>query len=145
MSPRPVTPADAGLLARLHAAAFDRPWSAMDIHQLLSAGASGAVAGEAGFILWRTAGGEAEILTVAVDPALRRVGHGRALVAEAVRRAAGEGAQALFLEVAQDNVAAIALYESAGFAAAGRRKAYYPRPGAAAVDALILRRALNSA
>ena len=116
----------------------------MDIHQLLSSGASGAVAGEAGFILWRTAGGEAEILTVAVDPAMRRAGHGRALVDEAVRRASAEGAQALFLEVAEDTAAAIALDAAAGFAPAGRRKAYYPRPGAGAVDALVLRRALNS-
>ena len=49
----------------------------------------------------------------------------------------------MFLEVAEDNRAARALYAAAGFASVGRRPAYYARPGAAdAVAALILRRDL---
>jgi len=140
MTIRRAAAADAALLAGLHATAFDRPWSAMEIHQLLSSGASGAVIEDAGFILWRTAGDEAEILTLAVDPARRRAGLGGALVEAALSGARGEGAASMFLEVAEDNAAAIALYAATGFEAAGRRKGYYARPGAAAVDALVLRR-----
>jgi ribosomal-protein-alanine N-acetyltransferase len=45
----------------------------------------------------------------------------------------------MFLEVAERNGAARALYAAAGFAAAGRRRRYYP-DGA---DALVLRRSLT--
>jgi ribosomal-protein-alanine N-acetyltransferase len=142
MTLRPAAPDDAAALAHLHAAAFERPWSAMEIHQLLSTGAAGAVACEAGFILWRTAGGEAEILTLAVDPAHRRAGLGRALTLAALKAAAEGGSKVMFLEVAADNPAAIGLYEKVGFASAGVRKAYYVRAGGFA-DALVLRRVLN--
>jgi ribosomal-protein-alanine N-acetyltransferase len=49
----------------------------------------------------------------------------------------------LFLEVADDNPAALALYEGSGFEQAGRRRAYYARPDARRADALVLRRPLN--
>jgi [ribosomal protein S18]-alanine N-acetyltransferase len=42
------------------------------------------------------------------------------------------------LEVAEDNAAAIGLYKKNGFVETGRRKGYYERPGANAVDALVL-------
>jgi ribosomal-protein-alanine N-acetyltransferase len=45
----------------------------------------------------------------------------------------------MFLEVAEDNAAALALYTAAGFATTGRRRAYYRRPGGLLVDALMLR------
>ncbi|MFX8246689.1 hypothetical protein ABTL56_19205, partial [Acinetobacter baumannii] len=58
-------------------------------------------------------------------------------------QAAGDaGAEGLFLEVAADNEPAIALYRSAAFVPVGRRAGYYRRPGGAAMDALVLRRAL---
>jgi len=55
---------------------------------------------------------------------------------------AAAGAGSLFLEVAVDNVPAIALYDMAGFRHAGLRKSYYLRQGAPPADALILRRDL---
>ena len=48
------------------------------------------------------------------------------------------GAVRLFLEVAEDNVAARALYERAGFGQIGRRKAYYAAPDGGRTDALVL-------
>ena len=74
-------------LADLHDRAFDRPWSAEEFETLLRGPGAFAVLGEAGepehakgFILCRAVAGEAEILTVAVDPAARRRGWGSALV-----------------------------------------------------------------
>lgn len=99
---------------------------------------------EDGFILLRLAGGEAEILTLAVAPEGRRRGAGRALLRGALKAAEQGGATAMFLEVADDNAAAVALYRSEGFVEAGRRRGYYARPGGAAADALVLRRALPS-
>ena len=50
----------------------------------------------------------------------------------------------LWLEVAVDNAAAVALYEKAGFETTGRRPRYYARPSGERVDALLMRRLLNS-
>ena len=140
---------DAPALAALHARAFDRPWGAAEIARLMTAMGGFAVlaeseTGASGFILARAIGGEAEILTLAVDPSVRRSGIGAALVEAAAGLAAQGGADALFLEVAADNHAALALYARTGFRQAGQRRAYYPREGTAPVDALVLRRALNT-
>ena len=134
-------------LAKLHASAFERPWSAGDLEAALAlplAFALKAGSPPAGFILARAVAGEAEILTLAVDPATRRRGLGRALVEASADVALAAGAQTMWLEVAQDNGAALALYAAAGFEEDGRRRGYYPR-AEGAVDALVLRRRLNSA
>ena len=132
---------DATTLARLHAAAFDRPWSAGEIATLMTTPGVFALAVDfQGFILCRSIAGEAEILTLAVIPAARRLGVGRALVEAAAGLAATQAAGSLFLEVAHDNVAALALYAAAGFERVGLRKGYY----ASGADAVVMRRALNT-
>jgi ribosomal-protein-alanine N-acetyltransferase len=141
--------ADVAGMAAAHAASFDEPWGPEEIATLLDGpGGFGLVVRESGagqivaFILARAVADEAEVLTLAVDPARRRAGAGHALVEAAAIAAAAAGAQTLFLEVASDNTAALALYRAAGFALVGQRPAYYPRP-TGAVDALVLRRDLN--
>jgi len=81
---------------------------------------------------------------VAVRPELRGAGVGGRLVEAALESARADGAESVFLEVAEDNPNARRLYAGRGFEEVGRRPAYYPRPGAGAVDALVLRRALNT-
>lgn len=131
------------LLTEIHAAAFDAPWSADEFAVLVDQpGVRALCAGTDGFILLRTVADEAEILTLAVRPAARRAGLGRALVRAAAVEAARSGARSLFLEVAHDNAAAVALYRAAGFAEAGRRARYYRRGDSPAADALILVRNL---
>lgn len=130
-------------LAALHASAFAEPWSAAEIAALIEGGAI-AVAENGGFILIRVAADEAEILTLAVRPDARRRGLGRTLVQRAFEAARAQGAATMFLEVADDNAAAIALYRSLGFEETGRRRNYYRRGPAQMQDALILSRALNS-
>jgi [ribosomal protein S18]-alanine N-acetyltransferase len=68
---------------------------------------------------------EAELLMVAVAPAMRRHGIARHLVEDAANTARAAKLQALFLEVREDNMAARALYASRGFQVIGRRKDYY--------------------
>ena len=137
-------------LADLHDRAFDRPWSAEEFETLLKGPGAFAVLGEAGepaeakgFILCRAVAGEAEILTVAVDPVARRRGWGAALVEMAAGIAKEAAAFEMFLEVAADNLAAIKLYEATGFDRVGLRKGYYPHPDGAK-DAVVMRRALNT-
>ena len=127
-------------LAALHARCFTSPppFSAAEFESLLAAPPVYLVARPGGFALGRAVAGEAELLTLAVDPDRRRAGLGTALLAAFEAGARDRGATDAFLEVAADNAAARALYACAGYAEAGRRKGYYRRPGAAAVDALTL-------
>lgn len=138
-------------IVTLHAASFETPWDLKAFGELL--GMSGTflqVVREApassimGFILTRIAADEAEIITIAVDPAHRGEGIGAALVTSAAAEAKAFGATSLILEVAEDNAAAIHLYERLGFVVMGRRPAYYERKGgrvAAHIMALAIGRA----
>lgn len=132
-------------LASIHAEAFDRPgetpWSEAAFADLLAQTGVFAVEASDGFIMMRTVADEAEILTLAVRPAARRGGQGARLVGEGVLAAAARGAARVFLEVAEDNVAARALYARAGFVEAGRRPGYYAAADGGRRDALLL--ALN--
>jgi len=74
---------------------------------------------------------------LAVAPAARGQGLGRALLQAAIAWAKAQGAEAVFLEVGTDNPHALALYAGLGFAKVGMRKAYY-----AGRDALVLRLSL---
>ena len=121
-------------LAALHAACFPDPWDAAAISALLVTPGTFAYAHEDGFVLARAAAGEAEILTLAVAPAARGQGLGRALLQAAIIRAQELGAEAMFLEVGADNPHALALYAGLGFAKVGMRKGYY-----SGRDALVLR------
>jgi [ribosomal protein S18]-alanine N-acetyltransferase len=95
-----------------------------------------------GFLIGRAVAGEAEILTLAVDPNARRRGTGGRLVQGFFTQAQNHNATTAFLEVAADNFAAIALYLRAGFAEVGRRRGYYEQAGYPAIDALVLSRPL---
>lgn len=153
MSLRRIEAGDLPKLAALHAQSFPRPWSVGELWDM--AARPGAVALLAtpndrgdpqGFILcWRTLD-EAEILTLVVSRSARGAGLGRLLLEEAVTLCEAEGATSLFLEVAEDNAPALALYRRAGFSETGRRRGYYrSQPPAEPIDALVLRRRLTAA
>ena len=132
-------------LADLHRRCFRTPppWSAADFAAFVADPlAFVLVEGDAGFILGRAVAGEAEVLTLAVAPESRRLGLGRKLVARFIYQAQVRGAVRAFLEVSAENAAAIALYDSAGFAAEGRRKGYYATPEGVRIDALVMARDL---
>lgn len=141
----------AALLAALHEGGIGRAgpaWTEAAFAALLALpGRRAVIASEAGmplgFVLLGLAADEAEIITLAVLPAARRRGLGAALLTAAMREARVRGATRLFLEVAEDNAPARALYAGQGFAEVGRRRAYYARPGRAA-DALVLALSLSS-
>lgn len=76
----------------------------------------------AGFCAWRqSTPEEAELLNLAVDPEWRRQGVAGALLGVLEREASGQ----LFLEVAEPNGPAIALYEHHGWVKTGMRNGYY--------------------
>jgi ribosomal-protein-alanine N-acetyltransferase len=135
------------VLAALHATAFAEPWPAEAFARLLSApGAAAMIArgddGEpAGFVLCRHAGGESEILTIAVRPQSRRRGTARALVSAACA-ALPEDVGEIFIEVAESNAPGRALYAALDFRTVGRRAGYYVA-GSGREDALVMHRALR--
>jgi len=133
----PATACHAPLMAELHSRAFppQEAWDAAAFAALLQLAGSFGCITEAGFVLARAVADEAEILTLAVLPQLRRQGLGGALLGAAMREATARGAASLFLEVAESNHAARRLYTAAGAATLGRRPGYYASLG----DALLLR------
>jgi ribosomal-protein-alanine N-acetyltransferase len=128
---------DAALLAALHQSSFPDAWSKTAICELLAGPGVFAWFTSNGFVLARVAGTEAEILTLAVTPAARGQGLGRALLKSAANHAANLGAIRIFLEVGTDNPAALTLYAGLGFDRVGQRKAYYNHGGEAR-DAWVL-------
>lgn len=147
---RVVAACDASDLAPLHAACFEDAWPEQAIRDVLAMpGAFGYAVLPAGlppvaFALGRINSDEAELLTLAVDPAWRRHGLARSLVEAIGTHAVAHGAARLFLEVAEDNDAARALYAAGGFVTVGRRRGYYARRARPAMDALTMRRDLPS-
>ena len=125
-------------LARIHAEAFGAPWPATAFADLLGQAGVFALGDEDGFVLIRVVVDEAEVLTLAVRPRARRRGLGAALTRAAAATAGSMGAERLFLEVAEDNVAARGLYEGLGFATIGRRPGYYAAPDGGRVDAIMM-------
>ncbi len=129
--------AHAPAMAAIHAQAFPpgaRWGEEAFAAQLALPGVFGLIDPAGGIVLARVVADEAEILTLAVIPAVRRRGLARLLLAAAMARAGTAGARRMVLEVSADNAPARALYVAAGFAAAGRRRRYYPDGS----DALVL-------
>ncbi len=135
--------ADPAALAATHEAAFapERGWSPTEFADLLAAPGAILSGDEDSYVLGRIALDEAEILTLATKPEHRRQGRAAAALAAFHAAARAAGAETVFLEVAEDNASARALYAAANYVRVGRRPGYYPRPDRAAVAALILRRA----
>ena len=139
-SPEPARPDDAPAIAALEAVALGRDaWSP----GLVAEGVAGTLptvhyrvvrrAGEVvAYAVVSVAGDVAELQRIAVAPDRRRSGLAGALLADARRRAAAEGAARLLLEVREDNEGALAFYRASGFAEIARRPRYY-RDGATAV------------
>ena len=125
-------------LSRLHTDAFkqSRAWSAAEFADLLSHPSTFLFEAVDAFALVRVIAEEAELLTIAVHPNAQGQGIGRGLMHDWLQ---GIVACEAFLEVAQDNTAAISLYESCGFAEVGRRKGYYGRKDAPSIDAIVMR------
>jgi ribosomal-protein-alanine N-acetyltransferase len=144
---QPLGPLDRAVAAALHGSCFDDGWTQAAMTEILAMpGSFGALAQVAdqpvGFVIALAVGTEAEILTLGVLPKFRRRGIAARLLAWVVDRLNGAACQRLLLEVAEDNVAARALYGKLGFAEVGRRPSYYRR-SAGATAAIVLARALQ--
>jgi [ribosomal protein S18]-alanine N-acetyltransferase len=144
---RTMTTADLDAVLQLEAALFgEEAWSREMLNGELSqqpasrnylvAEEAGGLSGYAGLL---TAGGQADILTIAV--ATSRWGHGigSALLAAQLAEARRRGCTEMFLEVRADNTRAQRLYKWWGFTEIGVRRGYYQPSN---TDAIGMRRDL---
>lgn len=130
--------------AKIHATCFTtpRPWSEAEFQSLLESPNIFVCDNPSGFAIGRMAGPEAELLTIAVKPEARGKGIGRALLSQFEMQAVKNGAEELFLEVATNNAAAIALYTSARYSRCGHRKDYYQTPKGPRISATVFKKRL---
>ncbi|MCF3639192.1 GNAT family N-acetyltransferase [Rhizobium sp. TRM95111] len=144
----PLEKADVAAAAAIHRSRFAKPWNDGEFHSLLAqepvfgfiAWQSNTMARAAGgFVMARAAAGEAEILTIGVDRRVESAGLGWRLMQGAIREARMRDAEALFLEVDEDNAPARRLYAKLGFAKVGERKAYYADAAGRRSTALVMR------
>lgn len=140
----PLTTCDGVILERIHAACFPDAWDQATFDFLLKENsacgwmATSFSGDPIGFVLSRVLDQEAEILTFAVIPSFQKKGVGRCLLNQLLAFLASVSCEKVFLEVAEDNEAAIALYASVGFTAVGTRLNYYKRADQAFVSAIVM-------
>ena len=135
----PLETAHIDAIADLEAALFERPFSSMSLASLFAGKAFAGYAliddkAEAGtpdsghilsYILLSQVLDEAEILSLGTRQAYQGNGYGRQLLSASCAALAQAGIGHLYLDVAESNVAARALYGGCGFVEKGRRAAYY--------------------
>lgn len=125
-------------VVNIEKASFSKPWSETlfynEIRNERSIAKIARLDGKiAGYICASVVVDEAHILTLAVDPALRKEGIATALVRHVIERARERGCRAVFLEVRASNGIARRMYERFNFVALGTRKNYYGEPSEDAV------------
>ena len=132
---------DVQAVAAIEQAAYEFPWTPGIFRDCIRVGYHCRVAtvegGVRAYGIMSTAAGEAHILNLCVDPDTRRSGLGRSVLGHLTELAVRAQSQRMYLEVRPSNVAAQALYASAGFVQIGRRKAYY-RARVGREDAVVL-------
>ena len=113
-------------LAQTHAAAFGgKGWSETEFARYLDDPNVFLHGTDLSFVVLRRAGPEAEILTFATDPDCQGNGLATRNLERAMRLLAQQGVQDIFLDVAVDNIPALALYARCGFTEFSRRHNYY--------------------
>ena len=144
MTLRLATVGDLDAICALEDACFSDPWSreafeaafGNPICRFHVAEDGGEVIGYALFsILYE----DAEIMSIAVDPARRRCGVGSAMLRRIIECAKIADAETLFLEVREGNEAARSMYRGFGFEEIRKIRNYYRRP---VEDAIVMRLSL---
>lgn len=126
---RPMAQSDLAQVSALERASYAFPWSEQIFGDCLRVGYHCVVVdtqtGVAGYGVLSMGAGEAHVLNLCIEQALRRRGIGRALLFELLRHARDRGIRDAFLEVRRSNKGAIELYHEIGFECVGQRRGYY--------------------
>ena len=120
-------------LSNLHKKCFpNKPWSADDFRDLKKSGCE-IIMSQNGFIVYRVVDDEAEIITIGVNPEMRRQGIAIAMITIIEKNIKNQGVKKIFLEVALTNEPAKKMYENLGYKQIGIRPKYYD-----GVDAILM-------
>ena len=123
----------AAALAETHRLAFDgKGWPEADFERYLGDTTILIHGTDTCFAVFRLAEPDAEILTLATHPDAQGHGHAASMLRGALDALTSAKIETVFLEVADDNAAALALYARAGFAQFSTRSNYYAN-GASAI------------
>jgi ribosomal-protein-alanine acetyltransferase len=90
------------------------------------------------FAIWQFAGGECELLSIAVKAAERGKGFAKMLMEHCNKKLSVLGIKKFYLEVRESNAAAISLYKKCGYEKIAERKEYYPNKETAIIMQLNL-------
>ncbi len=122
--------ADIEAVVEIERLSNSHPWTERNFHDALASGYLCLIARDhgavSGFAVARLLVDEAELLLIAVTPAMRRQGVALLLWIELAERLQGSGARTVHLEVRESNLSAQAFYRTRGFAQSGVRPKYYP-------------------
>lgn len=139
------------ILSEIHHAAFqdapEQSWMPDEFNSMFSVpGTEGFVIqlGEnpIGFALTRTVLDEAEIITFCILPNHTKSGYATVLLEQVVKELQQRSLKRLFLEVRENNDAAIRLYKKCHFDIIGRRTGYYHNRQGQKTDAIVMQRDL---
>ena len=117
-----------------------RLWSKVEYEALLKDPLTVITQDTYGFALGRVINDEAELLMIVVVEERQGQGNGSRYLQAFEEIVTRKGAKCCFLEVAELNLNARALYYAQNFEEIGRRKAYYQIHGNNRMDAIIMRK-----
>lgn len=129
-------------IAAIHAQSFNPAWSKTSLVTMLeNQQYSGSLILQndqvIGFIICSTVLDEAEIISIAIEPAQRDHKYATHLLIHEIKRLKKLAIYKIFLEVNVANIAAIKLYQANGFTQNAIRKNYYKLADGTRADALI--------
>jgi len=132
-------------LAKLHAGAFYRGWSIDEFAAFINNPSRTPVFISldknqkiAGFVIIRKVADEAELLSIVVDEKKRSKGVASSLMKAMFADLFTSPAQKIFLEVEEENLSALKLYNKFGFEIIGNRQAYYEKAQGEKANALVM-------
>ncbi len=137
----------AELLSEIHFSVFEnlaeQAWSKKEFQDLFSIKGTQAYviclkSNPIGFALLREVAKEVEIITFCILPNWGNNGYATLLLEWIINKLQLQSFKQLFLEVRENNVVAIKLYEKCDFKQVGRRKGYYDNHQGGKLDALVM-------
>ena len=146
---RPMTTASLEGVVTLENEVYPFPWTRGNFVDSLAAGYTAWTLNGSGgeliaYCVAMRGAGEMHLLNITVAPALRRRGHARRLLDALADECRDLDAERLWLEVRVSNVDAQRTYLRLGFTKVGVRKGYYPAPGGAREDAVVMSRIVEA-
>lgn len=137
--------ADVQAVAQIENQVQSHPWSLSQFEDAVTSYQSTVIEKNGkvvGFCLLQPVVDEANLLLMAIDPSQQGKGLGFELLEASMNMLKNDPVQ-IFLEVRESNIAAIKLYEKAGFHQIDMRKNYYPNSDGSREHAVIMVKACS--